>query len=205
MSFARDLSGKVFGRWQVRGERPICHGAAGVLYWQCECRCGAVAEVRTSSLLSGNSKSCGCLHRERSAERARRHGGTYSHEWHSWVGMRRRCLSPRNQDFPKYGGRGISICAEWGDFTVFLKDMGPRPLGRSLDRINNDGNYEPGNCRWATPREQARNTRRTRNVTIGPLTLCLAAWAEESGKDERAIRADLLRGMNPAHAVYALG
>lgn len=108
----------------------------------------------------------------------------------------------RDCNAKEYRDRGITICSEWDNFAMFLSDMGPRPTGTSLDRIDNDGNYEPGNCRWATRTEQMRNTRRSKLVTIGPLAMCISAWAEESGKSQYEIRRALLRGENSAQAVY---
>ena len=101
-----------------------------------------------------------------------------------------------------YYDRGIGVCPEWEDFAAFVRDMGPRPAGTTLDRIDNDRGYEPGNCRWATPAQQSRNRHGIQNVTIGPLTMCIQEWAEESGKSAHRIRRALLRGENSAQAVY---
>lgn len=107
--------------------------------------------------------------------------------YQSWRAMRKRCQCADHKDYPGYGGRGISICKEWEDFWTFARDMGPRPKGTSIDRIDNNGNYEPGNCRWATPFEQARNTRSSRMITHDGKTLCAADWARHFGVDATAI------------------
>ena len=98
-----------------------------------------------------------------------------------WIAMRSRCTNPNNAGFHKYGGRGIKVCARWQSFENFFADMGERPEGMTLEREDNDGNYEPTNCRWATPAEQSRNTRRNRMLTYAGETLCMADWAERRG------------------------
>lgn len=98
-----------------------------------------------------------------------------------WVGMRQRCNNPSNCEYASYGKRGISVCARWNDFSAFLSDMGERPRGRSIDRINNDGDYELSNCRWVTPSEQARNTRRTKMLSFNGETMCMKDWARKIG------------------------
>lgn len=160
-----DLKGKRFGRWNVEGYA----GSDGRnAMWRCVCDCGAKNAVRASHLKGGISKSCGCLSREVARAHATKHGevinGSRSPEYLAWQSMRSRCRNPNNKRFQEYGGRGIAICERWEIFENFLADMGRKPSPRhSLDRYpNNDGNYEPGNCRWATATEQNRNRRKFR-------------------------------------------
>lgn len=132
--------------------------------WLCICDCGELKVVRSGLLTGKMTRSCGCLNREKLKARAGQpvgnflHGMSGSPEFKTWISMLARCTNAQANGYEKYGGRGIKICDEWlGSFLNFLKDMGPRPKGKSLDRIDNDGNYEPANCRWATWKEQNRN------------------------------------------------
>jgi hypothetical protein len=154
-----DLTGKRFGRLVVLA----LHAEKSRFGWVCRCDCGGERIVRGSDLIRGMSKSCNCLRKEMFAKRSTKHGLCRSRAYQSWKGMKARCFNPRDRAYPDYGGRGITVCERWLIFENFYADMGERPPGMSLDRINNDGNYEPGNCRWATVAEQLANRRPRRH------------------------------------------
>ena len=133
---------------------------------------------------------------------AKKHGHSESPTYQVWCRMRGRCLSPTNPDYRYYGARGISICQRWESFALFLEDMGERPsLNHSIERIDNNGNYEPGNCRWATRAEQSRNTRRTVYLTHDGRTMCLEDWARETGLNRGTINSRLKLGFSVAEAL----
>jgi hypothetical protein len=157
-----DLTGKTFGRLTVKSFVGV--NIRHISLWLCECICGNKITVESGRLGSGNTKSCGCLNAASRKTRLITHGqakaGNHTREYTAWMAMRGRCNNPRNLVWKDYGGRGITICERWNDFTNFFVDMGLKPSPQhSLDRINVNGNYEPSNCRWATKREQTLNRR----------------------------------------------
>ncbi len=162
--------------------------------WLCRCDCGNAVTVTGSHLREGRVVSCGCYHAERQREVPRKHGMKGAPGYDSWVDMRQRCTNPNSQDWPNYGGRGIRVCAAWDDFAQFIRDMGVPEPGRSIERNDVNGDYEPGNCRWATKLEQARNTRRTRFITLDGETKPLTEWCEERGVPYWTAHARLRRG-----------
>lgn len=155
------LIGKRFSRLTVLG---FDNGHGSKAKTICHCDCGNETSVLVYHLKDGKTKSCGCLQREVSIKRLTKHGhasrGQRTPEYQCWTGMLRRCENQLHPSYKDYGGRGITVCGRWHTFELFLADVGKRPSSKhSLDRINNDGNYEPSNCRWATKQEQVDNRR----------------------------------------------
>lgn len=190
---ARDLTGKVFGRWTVleySGRRYVSR----IPMWKCACECGASKVVSSANLEFGTSKSCGCLSAELTSDREKDHGRSGSRTHKIWTQLRQRCNNPKDDAYHRYGGRGIKVCERWSSFQNFLDDMGEAPEALTLDRIDNDGNYEPGNCRWATRKEQARNRTSNVNLTFEGKTLNLTAWSEVTGISQGTMTARLARG-----------
>lgn len=155
------LDGRVFGRLTVL--RRVGSDKRHNAVWLCLCECGKEHRTISHRLTTGNVRSCGCLF----LDAVSTHGMSRTREYRSWMKMRRRCSNLKDDNYKNYGGRGIKVCDRWLDsFDAFYADMGPRPRGTSLDRINNNGNYEPANCRWATSKAQLNNTRRCKVVEI---------------------------------------
>lgn len=161
-----DLTGQRFGRLEVVRPGPTHKSKSGFEFtrWFCLCDCGREVITYTSGLRRGHARSCGCLQKEVAAQNSitsghkrARHGMTNARVWRIWRAMIGRCSHPATNGYERYGGRGISVCDRWNVFENFLADMGQPPDGFSIDRINNDGNYEPQNCRWASARQQRRN------------------------------------------------
>lgn len=170
-------------------------------YCICRCDCGKETAVRIGSLRGGDTKSCGCVRAARLKRGPVTHGMS-NHELHrSWMSMHKRCYSKRDDAYESYGGRGITVCKAWHDFPAFVRDMGPRPVGTTLDRIDNDGPYSPENCRWATWKVQASNRRNSVLITINGRTQCAARWAAEVGITPTSIHRRLRKGWPPEKAV----
>ncbi len=187
-----DLTGKVFGRWSVIHRAPS--DSKGQSQWLCRCKCGTKRVMKSILIRRGISRSCGCLKIDLCKKRIK-HGhaqGTISPTYWSWQGMKKRCNDPKQA---AYGGRGIKVCARWRkSFANFLADMGERPEGKTLDRRNNDGNYTPNNCRWATGKQQGSNKRNNVPVTWKGQTKTIVEWARITGIPQGAIGYRLLHG-----------
>ncbi len=178
----KDLTGEKFGRLTVL----VLEGKNewGTPTWRCICSCGEI-KIISSSNLNKRSQSCGCFRREAIAERNKTHGATVggkpTPEHETWHSMIQRCHNANHDNFHSYGGRGITVCDRWRQsFSNFLNDVGKRPTGKTLDRYpDKNGNYEPGNVRWATPKEQAHNRNTNKIIHAFNKSQPLQAWADE--------------------------
>lgn len=176
------LEGERFGRL-IATSRTRCGDKSG---WLCICDCGNTTTAATKLLTSGHKKSCGCLRKDAATRAAKfnvTHGKSGSRAFRIWAGMLHRCRHP----VKNYGARGISVCERWQSFENFIADMGEPPKGMEIDRVDNDGNYEPGNCRWVTPRDNAKNRRNTRLLTHNGTTRCITEWAADLGISHQAL------------------
>ncbi len=194
--------GQIFDRWTVI-KGPIKRSSASRLYYyKCRCVCGYTSDVGSHALVHGLSKSCGCLTREAFVERLYTHGRSKTLEHVSWASMKSRCSNKNFDCYKKYGARGIRVCKRWTKFENFYADMGPRPsVDHSLDRVDNSGDYEPGNCRWATREQQARNRRSNINISAFGETLCLSEWCRRLGVSFFMARKRIKQGMEPILAL----
>lgn len=197
----KDMRGQRFGRLLV-----VAHAGRGRgrnHMWECLCDCGQRITVVGADLRCGDSQSCGCHQRDiaRSAgDRTRTHGMSSAPIYKLWSSMLQRCYDESHADFQNYGARGISVCVRWWSFETFFEDMGHRPEGMSLNRIDNDGNYEPGNCRWATFKQQHRNKRTNRLLEFRGVTQCLTDWAAQLGMATSTLEKRLDKGWSVAMA-----
>ena len=185
MSKIVDISGKKYGKLSVidiAGRTPRKQ-----VTWNCVCDCGTKLIVIGCSLRSGNSKSCGCKKRESTKKRNKKHGyanrGKKTRLYNIWIAMRQRCSNPKHKSYDRYGGRGIRVCAEWNSFKAFrdwaLKNHYHKTL--SIERIDNNGNYEPNNCKWASDISQANNKINNRHITYLGQRKTLAEWSRLTG------------------------
>jgi hypothetical protein len=155
------------------------------MQYLCRCDCGQETIKTSQPLKLGKSTSCGCYRREFSSEQHTKHGQASvkkgrSRAYRVWAAMHQRCRNENSSNYPDYGGRGITVCERWNKYENFLEDMGHPPTGHTIDRESNNGNYEPGNCRWATPKEQALNRRSCRIVTYSGHKMPLSEAVERS-------------------------
>ena len=197
-----DITGKRFGRLVVTGESNRCGYRR---YWTCKCDCGEMIDRRHDILMSGRATECRkCIYR-RISKICTTHGMSESPEYRIWEAMHQRCSSPKYRAFARYGGRGISVCQEWcgpGGFDAFFKHIGKRPTKRhSLDRIDNNGNYEPNNVRWASPSQQHRNTCSNHYVTLNGTTRTIIEWSELLGIKANTIHGRLKSGWSIVRAL----
>lgn len=174
-----DLTGEQFGHLTVIKQ------VQNIKYtsWECRCSCGNIATITTNSLRTKKTKSCGCLSREVTKKRMTTHGMYGSPEHRAWRHMKERCYNPNAKDFKNYGARGIKVCKKWRkSFMAFFNYIGKKPHKNfSIDRINNNGNYCPGNVRWTNRKTQANNSRRNCLITIDGVTKNIIQWAETMG------------------------
>jgi hypothetical protein len=193
MGARKDLTGQRFGCLTVIAEAGRNHH--GAVTWVARCACGKQITTTSSSLSTGNTASCGCARQK--------HGKTRTSEWSIWQTMLQRCLNPNATSYEDYGGRGITVCEKWrADFSAFLQDVGPRPSPRhSLDRIDANKNYEPGNVRWATPSEQALNKRTTRFLEVDGVRKTLHEWSAITGVGYTTMRERIRRGWSASRVV----
>lgn len=181
-------NGSVFGRLTVVGPA-IAPGKKNGRHYACICECGNSTVAYGGHLRSGTRVSCGCS----MPDSKRQHGMAKRREYSTWANMKDRCFNPNSAQYEDYGGRGITVCDRWASsFEAFFEDMGRKPHGMSIDRIDNNRGYEPGNCRWAAPVEQANNKRTTWMATIGGRTMPVSEWARQAGVSY-SLLADRLR------------
>lgn len=200
MSKFKDRTDVRYGRltaisYEMRGGRA---------WWRCLCNCGKETTVLGASLGNGSTTSCGCLQREVAHNLRFKHGGVNTSTYRSWYNMKTRCTYPSHLSYKDYGGRGIKVCWRWlNSYENFLADMGPRPgPGYSIERKNNDGNYEPDNCKWATRKEQRANQRpRYPLHSLGDRAQTLSAWAKEYGVGYATVYWRMKKGMTLLEAL----
>ena len=201
MATLKDLTGKKYGRWTVLRRVPY-NDKANKVQWLCRCDCGEERIINSGSLLSGNSKSCGCLKREATSERIKTHGRSNERVYHIWQGIKKRCTDQNCCVFHHYGGRGISVCEEWTRFEPFFKWATENGYddGLTIDRIDVNGDYSPGNCRWATQKEQKNNKRNNHYLVFKGERKSMARWCDELNLPYSTIRRRINAGWSAERA-----
>ena len=186
-----DRIGKKFGRLTVIS---FSHcDSKSTTYWNCLCNCGTSKIVRESRIKSGGTKSCGCLKKELLRIAKTKHGMCGTPIYKSWQLMKQRCYNSKNTMYKRYGGRGIKVCKLWiNSFENFYKDMGEKPKGKTIDRIDNNGDYKPSNCKWSTAKEQANNKSNSIHITV-------------KGKTHTAIEWEQIRGLKAGKVSHRIG
>jgi hypothetical protein len=195
-----DLAGQDFHSLSVLHRAPQRQNTRST-YWVCRCECGTEIEVESVRLRNGRTKSCGCQKRQFLAASSRVHGGyangSMAPALISWCSMIQRCTNPRANGYERYGGRGITVCRRWRRYENFLSDMGERPNGTTLDRIDGRKGYSPSNCRWATPSQQQQNLKNSRHVAIAGEKMTIRECASKYALAYQALRTALY-----AHGVF---
>ncbi len=189
-----NLVGEKFNRFIVID---FSHVSGNRAYWKCICDCGEKTTVSSTHLRSGHTKSCGCL----KVDKMTKHGKWGTRTYRTWQSMLSRCLRHKDMVYHRYGGRGIKVCKRWKKFENFYKDMGDRPKGKTIDRINNNGNYTPKNCKWSTRIEQGNNRRNNHLITAEGKIHTIAEWSRISKISHQTLRDRLNRGWSPEKAV----
>lgn len=200
-----DLSGNKYGLLTVIGFAEIRNGHT---YWKCRCECGKVHIAESYNLRNGHTQSCGCRVPSVSSENHTRHGGRFTRLYRIWRNMRYRCNNPKNTSYERYGGRGISVCKEWDNLENGFENFREWALSNgyadhlTIDRIDNDGNYEPGNCKWSTELEQGSNKRNNLNISLNGETHNAAEWSRITGLSANCIRSRYKKGMEPEQILH---
>ena len=201
----KDITGMRLGRVNVlRFDRVDGRGKAP---WIIKCECGTVKSMDGGRLTRGEAKSCGCLALEVRIKTGKAtirhgHGNEHSPTYRTWQSMLSRCRNPNTTCFNRYGGRGITVCERWNEFTAFLEDMGIRPNGKTIERKDANGNYEPDNCRWATPKEQQNNMASNRRLEWSGCNLTVSQWAEKLSINKATLFSRIRQGWPVQEVLY---
>ena len=205
-----DLTGRKYNRWTVIGydkERSTRDNK----YWICQCECGTIKSLWRGNIVNGNSKSCGCWNKEAARNRKNAHHESKTRLYNVWVKMRSRCNDPKDKSYPRYGGRGITVCKEWENYFSFKEwaiktgyDKDAKFGQCTIDRINVNGNYQPDNCRWISMKEQCYNRRSNRRITYHGETLTATEWEKKLGYRKGTIIKRLHNGWSEERAVSTI-
>jgi hypothetical protein len=195
MAPVKDITGLVFGKLRVISQVGATNRQ---MFWLCECGCGTICTVRGGNLKNGHTTTCGCYGRHSRETHGHTKGGKVSSTYGIWATMIWRCHNPNSQSFYLYGQRGVTVCERWrSSFSNFLADMGERPKGLELDRIDNNGHYEPNNCHWVPRHENMMNRRNTAVLTVGNETHSVYEWSKKLGFSTGVLRYRIKQGWPP--------